>query len=157
MAGSLIERLKNRIRDNLLDFLEAEPDSEAPSLENMSSSEIISRLKLRLGTLEAEQYRLRQMLNSDVEQSSLEARASAAIDAGDDRLAREILRLKVDQTALLSDAARKVSDLDLEAEDLQSLIALIEQEDGDVDAKLEARLAKYDAVSDTPPANTEKG
>jgi len=157
MAGSLIERLKNRIRDNLLDFLEAEPDGEAPSLENMSSSEIISRLKLRLGTIEAERYRLQQALDGDVDHSNLDARASAAIDAGDDRLAREILRLKVDQTALLSDAASKVGDLDLEAEDLQSLIALIGQEDGDVDATLEARFAKYEAAGDTPPTTTKKG
>lgn len=154
MTGSLIERLKNRIRDNLLDFLEAEPSSEAPNLEDMSSSELIDRLKLRLGTLEAERYRLAQALADDPDHRDLEARANAAIDAGDDRLAREILRLKVDNASVRTEAAEKLEDLDLEATDLQALIALI-NEDGEIDASLEARLNKYEAAL-TPPTKTSK-
>lgn len=145
MTGSLLERLKKTIRDNLIDFLEVEEQRESPSLETMSSSDIVRHLKLRLGAIEAERYRLAQMLAEAPAQDDLDARASAALDAGDERLAREILRLKVDQASTRSEAVETCEDLDLEAEDLQALIALIEA-DSEIDESLEDRLKKYEAA-----------
>lgn len=156
MARSLLERLKNTIRDNLVDFLEVEPQSEAPSLENMSSSEIVRRLKLRLGTVEAERYRLAQVLAEEAAPDDLNQRASAALDAGDERLAREILRLKVDHASTLSEADEKREDLDLEAEDLQALIALIEA-NSEIDESLEQRLETYEAALQAPTDSGKKG
>ncbi|MEM7327728.1 MAG: hypothetical protein AAF437_03245 [Pseudomonadota bacterium] len=156
MTRSLLERLKNTIRDNLADFLEVEQQSETPSLENMSSSEIVSRLKLRLGAVEAERYRLAQILAEAATPKVLEARASAALDAGDERLAREILRLKVDHASTRSEAAEKREDLDFEAEDLQALIALIE-DDSEIAESLEDRLKKYDAALSAPTKTDKKG
>ncbi|MEM7460953.1 MAG: hypothetical protein AAF331_15945 [Pseudomonadota bacterium] len=156
MARSLLERLKNTIRDNLVDFLEVEPQSEPPSLENMSSSEIVRRLKLRLGTVEAERYRLAQVLAEEAAPDDLNQRASAALDAGDERLAREILRLKVDHASTRSEADEKREDLDLEAEDLQALIALIEA-DSEIDESLEERLEKYEAALNAPADTSKEG
>ena len=160
MAGSLLERLKNTIRDNLTDFLETEPTHEESSLENMSSSEITRRLKLRLGAIEAERYRLMQMLTAEAKHAgvdaSLDAQASAALDAGDERLAREILRQKVDQASTRSEAHDTLEDLDREAEDLQALIALIEDETN-IDASLEERLAKYDAAPTAQTKTSKEG
>lgn len=156
MTRSLLERLKNTIRDNLVDFLEVEPQSETPSLENMSSSEIVRRLKLRLGTVEAERYRLAQALAEEPLPDDLDARASAALDAGDERLAREILRLKVEHASTRSEADEKREDLDLEAEDLQALIALIEA-DSDIDESLEERLEKYEATLGAPADTSKEG
>lgn len=146
MAKSLFERLKNVIKDNLVDFLEVEPQSDTPSLETMSSSEILSRLKLRLGTIEAERYRLQKALAEEAPNGDFDARAGAAVDAGDDRLAREILRLKVEQISTRSEAKEALEEIDLEAEDLQRLIALIDA-DEDIDQSLENRLAKYEAMA----------
>ena len=156
MTRSLLERLKNTIRDNLVDFLEVEQQSENPSLENMSSSEIVRRLKLRLGTVEAERYRLAQALGEAPDENDLEARASAALDAGNERLAREILRLKVDHASTRSEADEKREDLDLEAEDLQALIALIEA-DSEIDASLEERLEQYEATLNAPSDTSKEG
>lgn len=112
MAKSLFERLKNVIKDNIVDFLEVDPEPETPALETMSSSEILRRLKLRLGALEAERYRLRQALNEEAPDNDLDARAGAAVDAGDDRLAREILRLKVEQISTRTEANDALTELD---------------------------------------------
>jgi len=155
MAGSLFERLKNVIKDNLVDFLEVEQQSEPPSLETMSPSELSRRLKLRLGTIEAERYRLRQALAEDSQKRDYDARAGAAVDAGDDRLAREILRLKVEQISTRSEAEETLETLDFEASDLQRLIALIEA-DEDIDQSLEARLAKYEADLGSPNPNKKE-
>ena len=65
MARSLLERLKNTIRDNLLDFLEVDSLDSPLSLNDLSPSEILSRLKLRLGAIEAERYRLAELLTSE--------------------------------------------------------------------------------------------
>lgn len=156
MARSLLERLKNVIKDNLVDFLEVEPQSDTPSLETMSSTEILRRLKLRLGTIEAERYRLRQALAEDTQGDDLDARAGAAVDAGNDRLAREILRLKVEQISTRTEAKDALDELDLEAEDLQRLIVLVDAE-GEIDQSLEERLAKYDAMPPSPDTETKKG
>ena len=156
MTRSLLERLKNTIRDNLVDFLEVEAQDSAPSLEDMSSAEIIRRLKLRLGAVEAERYRLRQMLAEESDRSDFDARASAALDSGDERLAREILRIKVAHASARSDAAEATIDLDEEAEDLQALIALMEDKD-EIDTSLEDRLAKYEAALTAPETKREEG
>lgn len=156
MAKSLFERLKNVIKDNLVDFLEVEAQSDTPSLETMSSSEILSRLKLRLGTIEAERYRLRQALTEDSQSDDLDARAGQAVDAGDDRLAREILRLKVEQISTRTEAKEALDELDLEAEDLQRLIALVDA-DEDIDQSLEERLARYEAMAPSPDNETKEG
>ena len=156
MTRSLLERLKNTIRDNLVDFLEVESQDSPPSLEDMSSAEIIRRLKLRLGAVDAERYRLLQMLAKESDRGDFDARASAALDAGDERLAREILRIKVDHASARSDAADAILDLDDEAEDLQALIALMEDKE-EIDASLEDRLAKYEAALTAPETKREEG
>lgn len=155
MAGSLLERLQNLIRDSFVDFLEIEPQSEPASLETMSPSEISSRLKLRLGTLEAQRYRLREAL-SDAPSGDFDARAGAAVDAGDDRLAREILRHKVEHISTRAEAETALEDLDGEAEDLQRLIAMIDA-DEDVDLSLDDRLAKYEAIIASPEHDKKEG
>ncbi|MEL7110812.1 MAG: hypothetical protein AAGJ68_12785 [Pseudomonadota bacterium] len=156
MAKSLFERLKNVIKDNIVDFLEVDPEPETPALETMSSSEILRRLKLRLGALEAERYRLRQALNEEAPDNDLDARAGAAVDAGDDRLAREILRLKVEQISTRTEANDALTELDLEAEDLQRLIALVDA-DEELDQSLEDRLAKYETMSMSSETETKEG
>ena len=156
MTRSLLERLKNTIRDNLVDFLEVEEQRESPSLETMSSSDIVRHLKLRLGTIEAERYRLAQVLAETPAKDDLDARASAALDAGNERLAREILRLKVDQASTRSEAVETREDLDLEAEDLQALIALIAA-DSEIDETLEDRLKRYQAEADASADNSKEG
>ena len=155
MARSLLERLQNLIRDSFVDFLEIEPQSEPASLETMSPCEISRRLKLRLGTLEAQRYRLREALD-DAPGSDFDARAGAAVDAGDDRLAREILRLKVEQISTRTEAETALEELDLEAEDLQRLIAMIDA-DEDVDLSLDDRLTKYEAIIASPQHDTKEG
>mgnify|MGYP001801325667 FL=1 len=155
MARSLLERLQNLIRDSFVDFLEIEPQSEPASLETMSPSEISRRLKLRLGTLEAQRYRLREALDS-APGGNFDTRAGAAVDAGDDRLAREILRLKVEQISTRTEAETALEELDLEAEDLQRLIAMIDA-DEDVDLSLDDRLAKYEAIIALPQHDTKEG
>lgn len=155
MARSLLERLQNLIRDSFVDFLEIEPQSEPASLETMSPSEISRRLKLRLGTLEAQRYRLREALDN-APGSDFDTRAGAAVDAGDDRLAREILRLKVEQISTRTEAETALEELDLEAEDLQRLIAMIDA-DEDVDLSLDDRLAKYEAIIASPQHDMKEG
>ncbi|MEM9570673.1 MAG: hypothetical protein AAF996_04350 [Pseudomonadota bacterium] len=122
----------------------------------MSSAEIIRRLKLRLGAVEAERYRLLQVLAEESDRGDFDAQASAALDAGDERLAREILRIKVDHASARSDAADAILDLDDEAEDLQALIALMEDKE-EIDASLEDRLAKYEAALTAPETKREEG
>ncbi|MEM9178995.1 MAG: hypothetical protein AAGA89_04755 [Pseudomonadota bacterium] len=156
MTRSLLERLKNTIRDNLLDFLEVDSQDPPPSLRDMSPSEILSRLKLRLGAVEAERYRLAELLTSEQDHGQFDAKASAALDAGDERLAREILRVKVDHATARTDASEAMADLEDEAEDLQALIALIEDEDA-LDASLEERLAEYESVLVDPAHQQEEG
>lgn len=148
MAGSLIERLKKRLRDNVLDFLETAPNANAPAPHSLPSTDLVHHLKLRLGAIEAERYRLAQSLGQAADTKALDARAGEALDAGDDRLAREILRLKVDRSSARIEAADRIQDLDEEAEDLQALIALV-SEDEEIDATLEERLAKYQSVLDS--------
>ncbi|MEM7640631.1 MAG: hypothetical protein AAF269_16370 [Pseudomonadota bacterium] len=156
MTRSLLERLKNTIRDNLLDFLEVDSQDSPPSLRDMSPSEILSRLKLRLGAVEAERYRLAELLTAEQDHGQFDAKASAALDAGDERLAREILRVKVDHATARTDASEAMADLEDEAEDLQALIALIEDEDA-LDASLEERLAEYESVLVDPAHQQEEG
>ena len=156
MTRSLLERLKNTIRDNLLDFLEVDSQDSPPSLRDMSPSEILSRLKLRLGAVEAERYRLAELLTAEQDHGQFDAKASAALDAGDERLAREILRVKVDHATARTDASEAMADLEDEAEDLQALIALIEDEDA-LDASLEERLAEYESVLIDPAHQQEEG
>lgn len=145
MARSLIERLKKRLKDNVLEFLETEPSADTPPLHSIPPAELIHRLKLRLGAIEAERYRLKQSIGEPSDAHELEALAGAALDAGDDRLAREILRLKVDRTSTHAEATERIQDLDEEAEDLQALISLV-AEDEEIGASLEERLAKYQSV-----------
>ncbi|MEO1322646.1 MAG: hypothetical protein AAFV59_06525, partial [Pseudomonadota bacterium] len=121
-----------------------------------SSSEILRRLKLRLGALEAERYRLRQALNEEAPDNDFDARAGVAVDAGDDRLAREILRLKVEQISTRTEANDALTELDLEAEDLQRLIALVDA-DEELDQSLEDRLAKYEAMNMSSETETKEG
>ena len=156
MTRSLLERLKNTIRDNLLDFLEVDSQDSPPSLRDMSPSEILSRLKLRLGAVEAERYRLAELLTAEQDHGQFDAKATAALDAGDEHLAREILRVKVDHATARTDAAEAIADLEDEAEDLQALIALTEDEAA-VDASLEDRLAKYESVLVDPAPRQEEG
>lgn len=156
MAKSLFERLKNVIKDNIIDFLEVDEERETPALETMSPSEILRRLKLRLGTIEAERYRLRKALNEEARSEDLDVRAGAAVDAGDDRLAREILRLKVEQISTRTEAKDALTELDLEAEDLQRLIALVDA-DEELDQSLEDRLAKYEAMNMSSATETKEG
>lgn len=155
MARSLIERLKKRIRDNVLDFLETEPSAESPPLHSIPSSDLIHRLKLRLGVIEAERYRLTQSLGEQADTSSLDTRAGAALDEGDDRLAREILRVKLDHATTRAAAAERIEDLDLEAEDLQALIKLVSEEE-EIDETLEARLAKYQTLLEAAATDKQK-
>ncbi|MEC7289483.1 MAG: hypothetical protein VXW22_05250 [Pseudomonadota bacterium] len=155
MAKSLIERLKKRLKDNVLDFLEAEPSTESLPLGSIPSVDLIHRLKLRLGAIEAERYRLARSLGQEADTGSLDARAGAALDAGDDRLAREILRLKVDRDAARAEASERLQDLDEEADDLQALIALV-AEDEEMDATLEDRLTKYQSVLDATAQDQAK-
>ena len=122
----------------------------------MSPSEILSRLKLRLGAVEAERYRLAKLLTSEQAHGQFDAQANAALDAGDERLAREILRVKVDHAMARTDAAEAMADLEGEAADLQKLIALMEEEDA-LDASLEERLADYKSVLVDPAHQQEEG
>ncbi|MEO1189369.1 MAG: hypothetical protein AAFW60_09865 [Pseudomonadota bacterium] len=155
MTRSLLERLKNSIRDNLLDFLEVDSQDSPQSFRDMSPSEILSRLKLRLGAVEAERYRLAELLTSEHDHGQFDAKASAALDAGNERLAREILRVKVDHATARTDAAEAMADLEDEANELYALIALIEEEDA-LDASLEEQLAKYESVLiDSAPRQEE--
>ena len=156
MARSLLERLKNTIRDNLLDYLEVDSQDSPSSLRDMSPSEILSRLKLRLGAVEAERYRLAELLSSEQVHGQFDAKANAALDAGDERLAREILRVKVDHATARADAAEAMADLEGEAADLQKLITLIEEADA-LDASLEKRLADYKSVLVGPAFQEEEG
>ncbi len=156
MTRSLLERLKNTIRDNLLDFLEVDSEESAPSLEDMPKSEIVHRLKLRLGSVEAERYRLSQLLAEERDERDFDAKANAALDAGDERLAREILRIKVDHSTARAEASEAMTELEDEASDLQKLIAVVEDDD-DLDASLEQRLAQYDRGLTDPVSKTEEG
>lgn len=156
MTRSLLERLKNTIRDNLLDFLEVDSEESAPSLEDMPKSEIVHRLKLRLGSVEAERYRLSQLLAEERDERDFDAKANAALDAGDERLAREILRIKVDHSTARAEASEAMTELEDEASDLQRLIAIVEDDD-DLDASLEQRLAQYDRGLTDPVSKTEEG
>ncbi|MCR9080642.1 MAG: hypothetical protein NXH78_16255 [Hyphomonadaceae bacterium] len=155
MARSLIERLKKRIRDNVLDFLETEPSAESPPLHSIPSSDLIHRLKLRLGAIEAERYRLTQSLGEPADTRLLDTRASKALDDGDDRLAREILRVKLDHATTRAAAAERIEDLDLEAADLQALIKLV-ADDEEIDESLEVRLAKYESLLDATATKEQK-
>ena len=96
------------------------------------------------------------MLAETPAQDDLDARASAALDAGNERLAREILRLKVDQASTRSEAVETREDLDLEAEDLQALIALIAA-DSEIDETLEDRLKRYQAEADASADKSKEG
>ena len=156
MARSLLERLKNTIRDNLLDFLEVDSQDSTSSLQDMSPSEVLSRLKLRLGAVEAERYRLAELLTSEQGYGQFNAQANAALDAGDERLAREILRVKVDHATARADAAEVIADLEGEAADLQELIALMEEENA-ADSGLEKRLEGYQSALVDPAHQQEEG
>ena len=71
-------------------------------------------------------------------------------------MAREILRLKVEQISTRTEAETALEELDLEAEDLQRLIAMIDA-DEDVDLSLDDRLAKYEAIIALPQHDTKEG
>ena len=153
MAGSLIERLRNIIRDNLVDFLEVDSENKVSTFKDVPPQEIARRLKLRLGAVEAERYRLTNLLADDVEAIGFDMRANEALDAGDEHQAKAILRLKVDHTSTRAEAIEKREDLDREAEDLHALTALIENE-LEIEESLEKRLESYEAALRVP---TEKG